>query len=397
MLPIGRIQPPGVVSASTSQVRTSRPRSTVAGRPSASPAAISASGRGSVVVRATLLRPRPARVGPCGTPDRGFERGRQGRQVFGGHRRRRRVREGRDAAQDRVGARPCPGEIARGRERHGEEPARGDGHRPVVAPGHGLAQRMDGPSVRVLGTDLVEPGSVLGTEVPGSTASRVERRTQDHEVVTDRGGHVHAGLHLGVAKVDAKCSRHVVRAGPVPRVRRPAARELVDADRGTKLIEMQAHQRQVNRRLRRGRIRAMRRVPGVRRRRGGRGSGRRVRRRVPNGRGLVHGPREQSRVFARHVRPHHRAPVLAAPAAQCLSHLVVEQDGRDRARQRIGVLERDQEAASIPQELAGVGVGGRDDGGSRRERVGERAGRHLLRVPVRGHEHVGGHEPGRKL
>ena len=89
--------------------------------------------------------------------------------------------------------------------------------------------------------------------------------------------------------------------------------------------------------------------------------------------------------------------MLATPPTQRVAHLVMEQDGRQRARQRIAVLEWDEEASSVPEELAGMGVRGRDDGGSGRERIGQRAGRHLLRVPVWGHEHVRGDEPRGKL
>ncbi len=99
---------------------------------------------------------------------------------------------------------------------------------------------------------------------------------------------------------------------------------------------------------------------------------------------------EQLRVGRADRGPAHRPAVLPRPLLQARQALLVTEQRTQGLRHRLGVAERHQLPPPVGKQLAGVGVGGRDDGATRADGVGERPAHDLVAAVVRREVDVAG-------
>src|SRR5260221_10984305 len=81
--------------------------------------------------------------------------------------------------------------------------------------------------------------------------------------------------------------------------------------------------------------------------------------------------------------PGHRSTARIGTLTHGLAPCLVGQQSRDLAADGSGVTERNQDAASVGEQLARVPIGCRDDRLAEPEAVGQRARRHLRLVKIR--------------
>jgi hypothetical protein len=95
-------------------------------------------------------------------------------------------------------------------------------------------------------------------------------------------------------------------------------------------------------------------------------------------------------VAVRHHRPEHAATVVGRAVAEREPLRVVAQEIDDLAGDRLGVSPGDQDPAPVDEELPRVQVGRGDHGLAGANGVGQRPGRDLLRLEIRGDVDVRG-------